>query len=39
MFKSAFEESLGNDKNKINSQTYLELYFEYVFGKILKRED
>lgn len=38
-FKSAFEESLGDNKNKINSQTYLELYFEYVFGKILKRED
>lgn len=36
-FKAAFEETLTNDK--ISSQTYLELYFEYVFSKILKRED
>ena len=35
-FQDAFEETLNN-KNKISSQTYLELYFEYVFSKILKR--
>lgn len=38
-FQSAFEETLEKDKEKISSQTYLELYFEYVFSKILKRED
>lgn len=35
-FQEAFEETLNN-KNKISSQTYLELYFEYIFSKILKR--
>ncbi|SEP06515.1 hypothetical protein [Flavobacterium sp. fv08] len=39
LFKSAFEESLGSSINDISSQTYLELYFEYVFSKILKREE
>ena len=38
-FQEAFEETLTEQKEKLSSQTYLELYFEYVFGKILKRED
>lgn len=38
-FQEAFEETLTKDKEKLSSQTYLELYFEYVFSKILKRED
>lgn len=38
-FQEAFEETLTAQKEKLSSQTYLELYFEYVFSKILKRED
>lgn len=38
-FQEAFEETLTEKKDKISSQTYLELYFEYVFSRILKRED
>lgn len=38
-FQGAFEETLTEKKGKISSQTYLELYFEYVFSKILKREE
>ena len=38
-FQEAFEETLTEQKEKLSSQTYLELYFEYVFSKILKRED
>lgn len=38
-FQQAFEESLSGEHNKLSSQQYLELYFEYVFSKILKRED
>jgi hypothetical protein len=38
-FQEAFEETLKDQKEKLSSQTYLELYFEYVFSKILKRED
>lgn len=38
-FQEAFEETLIEKKEKLSSQTYLELYFEYVFSKILKRED
>jgi len=38
-FQEAFEETLGSKKEAISSQTYLELYFEYIFSKILKRED
>lgn len=38
-FKIAFEESLNENKVDISSQTYLKLYFEYVFSKILKREE
>lgn len=38
-FQEAFESTLTEKKEKLSSQTYLELYFEYVFSKILKRED
>lgn len=38
-FQAAFEETLTKDKEKLSSQTYLELYFEYIFSKILKRVD
>lgn len=37
-FQIAFEETLEKKNKKISSQTYLELYFEYIFSKILKRE-
>jgi len=39
VFQDAFEEVLKGKKDKLTSQTYLELYFEYVFSKILKREE
>jgi hypothetical protein len=35
-FKIAFEETL-NDVSEIDDREYLELYFEYIFGKIIKR--
>lgn len=38
-FQEAFEETLIAPKEKLASQTYLELYFEYVFSRILKRKD
>lgn len=38
-FEEAFKESLGSEIQNISSQRYLEFYFEYVFGKILKREE
>jgi hypothetical protein len=38
-FQGAFEETLKTKSAKISSQTYLELYFEYIFSKILKREE
>lgn len=38
-FQEAFEDTLTEKKGTLSSQTYLELYFEYVFSKILKRED
>lgn len=37
-FKSAFEENINNSTKKLNNRKYLELYFEYVFGKILRGE-
>ncbi len=37
-FKAAFEESLGDQKNKLNDKDYLEMYFNYVFSRILKGE-
>lgn len=36
-FKAAFEETL-DDVSKIEDKEYLELYFEYVFSKIIKRD-
>lgn len=36
-FKKAFEESL-EDVSKIDRNEYLELYFEFIFSKIVKRE-
>lgn len=38
-FQAAFEETLKQKSDGISSQTYLELYFEYIFSKILKREE
>jgi len=38
-FEEAFKDSFSGEIQSITSQRYLELYFEYVFGKILKRED
>lgn len=37
-FKKAFEETL-DDVSEIDEKEYLELYFEYIFSKIVKRED
>ncbi|WES96508.1 hypothetical protein P2W68_16875 [Chryseobacterium arthrosphaerae] len=37
-FEKAFRDSLGEEVRNLVPQRYLELYFEYVFGKILKRE-
>lgn len=37
-FKTAFEETL-NDVSQISKEEYLELYFEYVFSKIILREE
>lgn len=35
-FKQTFEETLGKDSEKIDDKEYLELYFEYIFSKVLK---
>lgn len=37
-FKETFEETL-KDTSSINKKEYLELYFEYIFSKIIKREE
>ena len=37
-FKEAFEETIDNT-NHIDNKEYLELYFEYVFSKIIKKEN
>ena len=37
-FKDAFEETLETTSS-IDKNEYLELYFEYIFSKIIKRED
>lgn len=37
-FKAAFEETLDNVTN-ISKEEYLELYFEYIFSKIILREE
>lgn len=38
VFKKTFEETL-DDVTEIDDKEYLELYFEYIFSKIVKRED
>ncbi|MBX2969945.1 MAG: hypothetical protein KF803_11290 [Cyclobacteriaceae bacterium] len=35
-FKKVFEHTLGKDSKKIDDQEYLELYFEFIFSKIVK---
>lgn len=37
-FKAAFEEKLNGNIGVIETRKYLEMYFEYVFGKILRGE-
>lgn len=37
-FKEAFEEKLYDKKDALDNRKYLELYFEYIFGKILRGE-
>lgn len=37
-FKEAFEKTITNHSG-ITNEEYLELYFEYVFSKIIKKED
>lgn len=34
----AFEEKLYNKEDALDNRKYLELYFEYIFGKILRGE-
>jgi len=36
-FKTTFEKTL-NDVSKIDQKEYLELYFEYIFSKIIRKE-
>lgn len=38
MFKKDFESSISQQSPKLANKQYLELYFEYVFSKILKGE-
>lgn len=37
-FKAAFEENLNGNLETIEIRKYLEMYFEYIFGKILRGE-
>ena len=37
-FKEAFEEKIVDKQITLENKKYLELYFEYVFGKILRGE-
>jgi hypothetical protein len=37
-FKQTFEESLGKDSYKIDDREYIQLYFEYIFSKVVKGE-
>lgn len=37
-FKDTFEKSLGDKSQKITPNKYLELYFEFIFGKVLRGE-
>lgn len=36
--RKAFESSLGEDAGKINSKEYLNMYFKFIFSKILRGE-
>lgn len=38
-FKKAFEDKIVDDKEVLTNREYLEMYFEYVFGKILRGEN
>ena len=35
-FKEIFEENLGEQANALKDKDYLEMYFEFIFSKILK---
>lgn len=35
-FKNAFETELGSELKKVSDQKYLELYFDYLFSKVIK---
>jgi len=37
-FKKAFEEKMDKKEEPLTNRKYLELYFEYIFGKILRGE-
>ena len=37
-FKEAFEKNLTKNNNILDNKDYLKLYFEYIFGKILRGE-
>lgn len=37
-FKQSFEKTINSPNDNLNNKQYLELYFEYVFGKILRGE-
>ena len=37
-FKNAFEKKIKNLENNLKNSEYLQLYFEFVFGKILRGE-
>ena len=37
-FKNAFENKIRDSKDRLQNKEYLRLYFEYVFGKILRGE-
>lgn len=39
MFKKIFEENLGQQAESLKDKDYLEMYFEFVFSKILKGEE
>ena len=38
-FKSAFEKTLNVAEDKLDNRSYIELYFRYVFSKIIKGDD
>lgn len=38
LFKETFEKKLKNKNDALNNKKYMELYFEYIFGMILRGE-